>query len=47
MLGLTMNHVSPDHVGPLSALFCCCVKSLTCSSKSSVVPSDLLAIVLL
>ena len=48
VVSLTLNHVSPDHAGPGSLLFCrCCGRSLYLSSKSSSVPSGLYAIVLL
>jgi hypothetical protein len=44
----TRNHDSPDHVGPGSRFRIICLpRSLYCSTKSSVVPSALCAIVLL
>ena len=46
--GLTLNHVSPGHGCPFNALLACVGWRLcSCSSKSSVVPSLLCAIVLL
>ena len=43
----TLNHVSPVHAGPGNGLFVCpCCRSCSCSSKSSVEPSALRAIVL-